>query len=481
MMEKGFVMREGENGFERAIGILEMIYKFPDFISEEEVEAARDFVFPELQNTVIGLLELPADRELEIFFFRLLLGILKEAQRAQEEGKKLVFIPFTFPPEIFYAFDNIFPLCTEIVGGLITNICYGQGERFWDFAMGLGLPDSLCSANTIGTMPLFMGPGIRPDAIACNSVGSCNPNAKIHAFASDYLGIPQFILEKPVDESRRGRELYYDYFKRFIQELEEWSGSELREERLREVMERTYQAVDLYHEYWELKKARPCPVPNIFSMTLLVLRSQCWGRQEAVDVMQRMVDISKERLRRGEYTAPEELARVYITYIYWLFDFAGYFTWMEKEGISILGDILAIHYFPEKDLSSRESMLRALADITFDCPMTRQMGGESISLRWLEDVAYAAQDLGADACIFGGVHACKHTLGTAAFFRREMMKRLGLPTLMIYGDVFDKRHTPMEMFQEEVKTFVEQVVARKRSQSRRRKAPAPGALTTERG
>ncbi|MDI6830721.1 MAG: 2-hydroxyacyl-CoA dehydratase family protein [Actinomycetota bacterium] len=480
-MEKGFVMREGENGFERAMGILEMIYKLPDNLSEEDVEAMKNFVFPELQHTVIGLLELPADRELELFFFRLLLGVFKEAQRAQEEGKKLVFIPFTFPPEIFYAFDNIFPLCTEIVGGLITNICYGQGERFWDFAMGLGLPDSLCSANTIGTMPLFMGPGIRPDAIVYNSAGSCNPNAKIHAFASDYLGIPQFVLEKPVDESARGRELYRGYMKRFIRELEEWSGSEMREERLREVLEKSYQAVRLYHEYWELKKARPCPVPNIFSMTLLVLRSQLWGRQEAVDVLQKMVDISKERLRKGEYTAEEELARIYITYIYWLFDFSGYFTWLEKQGISILGDILAIHFFPEMDFSTKESMLEGLADIAFDYPMTRQMGGESISLRWLDDVAWAAQDLGADACVFGGVHACKHTLGTAAFFRREMMKRLGLPTLMLTGDVFDKRHTPMEIFQEEVKTFVEQVVARKRAQARRKKAGPSGDAAAESG
>ncbi|MEW6555365.1 MAG: 2-hydroxyacyl-CoA dehydratase family protein [Actinomycetota bacterium] len=467
-MDKGFVMREGENGFERAMGILEMIYKLPDSLSEEDVEAAKNFVFPELQQTVIGLLELPADRELELFFFRLLLGVLKEAQNAQAEGKKLVFIPFTFPPEIFYSFDNIFPICTEIVGGLITNICYGQGERFWDYAMGMGLPDSLCSANTIGTMPFFMGPGLKADAIVYNSAGSCNPNAKIHAFASDYLGIPQFLLEKPVDESPRGRELFRQYLKRFIKELEEWSGSEMREERLREVMKKSYQAVELYNEFWELKKARPCPVPNIFSMTLLVLRSQLWGRQEAVDVMQKMVDMSKERLRKGEYTASEELARVYITYIYWLFDFYGYFTWMEKEGITILGDILAIHYFPEMDFSSKESMLEGLADITFDYPMTRQMGGESISMRWLDDIIYAAQDLGADACIFGGVHACKHTLGTAAYFRREMMKRTGLATLMLTGDVFDKRHTPMEMLQEEVKTFVDQVVARKKSQDKKK-------------
>lgn len=478
-MDKGFVMREGENGFERALGILEMIGKLSD-VSDEEVEGAAEFVFPDLRNTLLGVLELEASRELNVFFFSRLMNVFREAQQAQAEGKKLIFIPFTFPPEIFWGFENIFPLCTEIVGGLITNICAGQGERFWDYAMGMGLPDSLCSANTIGLMPIFMGPGIKPDAIVYNSPGSCNPNAKIHSFASDYLGIPQFILEKPVDESPRGRELYFQYLKRFIAELEEWSGGELKEENLREVMQKSYRAVELYHEFWELKKIRPCPVPNIFSMILLVLRSQLWGRDEAVEVMQKMVDISKERMRKGEFEAPEERARIYISYIYWLFDFYNYFTWMEKQGITILGDILAIHYFPEMDFSSRESMLRGLADISFDYPMTRQMGGASISMRWLDDISYAVQDLGADACVFGGVHACKHTLGTVAFFRREMMKRLGVPTMIITGDVFDKRHTPMSIFQQEVDTFVEQVVSKKKTPKRRRR-PAKKAASNPDG
>ena len=472
MMEKGYVMREGENGFERAVSILEMVYKFPDRISDEDVDGAANFVFPELENTVLGLLELEANRGLEVFFFRKVLDIFKEAMRAQAEGKKLIFIPFTFPPEIFWAFDNIFPLCTEIVSGAIVNICAGQGERFWDYAMGLGLPDSLCSGNTIGIMSLLMGPGLKPDAIVYNTPGSCNPNAKIHAFAADYLGIPQFIMEKPVDESARGRELNFQYLKKLVKDLEEWSGAELKEERLREVMERSYRAVELYNEFWELKKARPCPVPNIFSMTLLVLRSQLWGREEAIEVLQRMVDISKERLRKGEYAAPEELARVYISYIYWLFDFYGYFTWMEKKGITILGDILAIHYFPPMDFSSKESMLRGYAEIAFDYPMTRQMGASSISLRWLEDISYAAKDLGADACIFGGVHACKHTLGTVAFVRREMMKRLGMPTLILTGDVFDKRHLPMGMLQEEVEIFVDNVISKRKASRRKKKVGA---------
>jgi hypothetical protein len=102
------------------------------------------------------------------------------------------------------------------------------------------------------------------------------------------------------------------------------------------------------------------------------------------------------------------------------------------------------------------------------------MGASSISVKWLDDIEYAARDLGADACIFGGVHACKHTLGTISYLRRELMKRSGLPTLILMGDVMDKRHLPMDMFQDEVKVFVDQIIGKKKA-SRRRKKAAPAA------
>ena len=464
------LLREGENAFERTVGILDMIYKFPDSLSDDEVEGVADYLHPDIRNTLLGLFEIESARDVEIFFIKKVIDILREAQRAQAEGKKkIVFIPFTFPPELIFAFDNLFPVCTEIIAGLTVNVCAGQGERFWDLAMGIGLPDSLCSANTMTIGSFLIGPGIRPNAIVSNSPGSCNPNAKIHAFAADYLNIPQFILEKPNDDSERGRELYFEYLCRLIKDLEEFAGEELSEQRLREVMERINVLADLYNEYWEIRKAKPCPAHNIFNANLFLLRSLMWGRQEAIDIFQRMIDLSKERLRKGEYTAPEEVARAYITFIPALFDLHGFYPWMEKKGITILGDILGVQFFPPVDLSSKEGMLRGIADIGFDFPMIRQMGGESMSVRWLEDISYVVKELGADCCIYCGHHACKHTAGSLAYVRRELMKQTNIPTLVLTGDSFDKRHLPMSMIQEEIGLFVDKVASKKRKGSRRRK------------
>lgn len=474
-MAQRTLLREGENAFERTVDILDMIYDFPDNFSDDELVGLANYMHPDIRNTVMGLFDIKSARGLEVFYVKRVIDILREARDARAEGrKKLVFIPFTFPPELIFAFDNLFPVCTEVIAGLTVNVCAGQGERFWDFAMGIGLPDSLCSANAMTIGSFLMGPGIRPDAIVSNSPGSCNPNAKMHAFAADYLGVPQFILEKPNDDSERGRELYYEYLCRLIGELEEFAGEELSTQKLRAVMERIEKLALLYNEYWELRKARPCPAHNIFNANLFLLRSLMWGRQEAVDVFQMMIDLSRERLRTGEYTAPEEVARVYITFIPALFDLSGFYPWMEKRGITILGDILGVQFFPPMDLSSRESMIRGISEIGFNFPMIRQMGGESISLKWLEDISYVVKDLGADCCVYCGHHACKHTAGSLAFVRRELMKQTGVPTLVMMGDSFDKRNYPMSMIQKEVVDFVDNVVSSRKVGRRRKRKTVAG-------
>ena len=462
-------IREGENAFERTLDVLDMIYQFPDSLTDDELEGVAEYVNPDIRNTALGLFEIPSARNTEVVFVKKVIDILREAQRAQAEGKKVVFIPFTFPPEIIFAFDNLFPVCTEVVAGLVVNVCAGQGERFWDFAMGMGLPDSLCTANTMTVGSFLMGPGLKPDAIVSNAPGSCNPNAKIHAFAADYLGVPQFILEKPTDDSERGRELYFTYLSNLIKDLEEFAGEELSEQRLREVVLKASRAADLYNEFWDLRKAKPCPAHNIFNANILFLRSQMWGRDEAIDLLGDMIAVSKERLRAGNPTAPEEVARVYISYIFALFNLHGFFPWMEKKGIAILGDILGIHFFPPVDTSSKESMIRWLSEVAFDYPMTRQMGAESISLKWLEDISRAVKDLEADCCVYIGHHACKHTAGSLTFLRRELMKLSNVPTLTLVGDSFDKRHTPMSIIQDEIELFIDKVVSKKRKAPRRKK------------
>ncbi|MDY6796847.1 MAG: 2-hydroxyacyl-CoA dehydratase family protein [Actinomycetota bacterium] len=112
-------------------------------------------------------------------------------------------------------------------------------------------------------------------------------------------------------------------------------------------------------------------------------------------------------------------------------------------------------------------MLRGIFDIAFDYHMTRQMGATSISVKWLDDILWAINELDADAAVYCGPNAYKRASGAHSFIRRELMIRAQIPTLCMDGDAFDKRTAPMSVFQGEMERFIKHTVSRLRSSRRK--------------
>ena len=197
-----------------------------------------------------------------------------------------MLLPFNFPPEIVHAFDNLYPLTSEVLTTLGVAALEGQGERYWNYAMGLGLPDHLCSANTIELGSILTGVDFKPDVIISGASGACDVNAKIHEFVSLYMDVPQIILEKPTDDTKRGRAYFLKNYLRMIKELEAVAGEELKEENLYRVAATANRCTELYYDLWELKNMCParCPGFSPFSWPALDLpcgaekrRSMSWN------------------------------------------------------------------------------------------------------------------------------------------------------------------------------------------------------------
>jgi benzoyl-CoA reductase/2-hydroxyglutaryl-CoA dehydratase subunit BcrC/BadD/HgdB len=390
-----------------------------------------------------------------------------EAREAKEEGRKVILVPFNFPPEILHSFKNTSFLTSEILTTLGVVGLEGQGERYWDYAMGLGIPDFLCSANTIALGSILSGEDFIPDAIIQMAPGSCDANCKIHEFVARYHGIPQFFVEKPTDSGRRGREQYEKYFRAFLSQLQEFLEEELDEEWMREVADKSNRCTELYYELWDLHKHVPCPVPNLFSLFTYATRFTVWGTDEGVEQLEMMIETVKEIMEKGDYPAPER-ARSLWTYLPYYFDFMGFFDWMEKQGIVYLDDILTLCFPSPIDTKDSDSMISGLAEAAWNMPMTRQMGGDAISARWLDDITYAVNELGANCAIYCGHHSCKQTWSVFASVRNEIQKRTGVPTLCLQGDSWMRNMTPTSVLQEEISHFVDSVVDKKRRRTRRK-------------
>ncbi|HEY5531815.1 MAG TPA: 2-hydroxyacyl-CoA dehydratase family protein, partial [Candidatus Anoxymicrobiaceae bacterium] len=298
----------GSGLFDRVQQVFEVVLKVPDEISNEEARGIIDVMPPDIAHTLEGVLD-ERVRRAGIAFLKMVGQWLKNAKEAKASGKKVILVPFNFVPELIHAFDNAVPLTSEILSTLAGNASEGKGHRYWDYAMGLGIPDHLCSASTIELGSMLTGQDLEADGIVSCTAGACDANSKIHEFVANYLGIPQFILEKPVDDTERGIEQYKLNFFRFVGQLEEFVGEEIREERLREVVEYCNRSAELHYQLWELKKNIPCPVPNLFNMFIYGARFTQWGRPESLRTMEVMVEEAKKRFEAGAYPAEKELAR----------------------------------------------------------------------------------------------------------------------------------------------------------------------------
>ncbi len=450
-----------EGLFDRVLSLLELMERLPDDLSDEGVDGMVSMLPGDVADTMNAFFT-GRLRRAGISFLKMVARWMGRAREAKSAGGKVILVPFNFVPELVHAFKGAVPLTSEILSSLGAAGTEGKAHRYWDYAMGLGIPDHLCSSSTIELGSMLTHRDLEADAIISCTAGACDANSKIHEFVANYLGIPQFILEKPVDDSERGKEQYRRNFYSMVAQLEEFVGEEIEEDRLREVIKNCNRAAELHLELWELKKNIPCPVPNLFSFFIYGCRFTMWGRQEAIDCLEVMVEIAKERLSRGDYPAEEELARCGWLYVGYYIDYAGLFNWMEEQGYTYLFDVLDL-FFPEPiSTESKETMLDGICEAARVFPMTRQMGAGSMSLAWIEDAIQASRESKANCGIYCGHHACKQTWSVISIVQTELMERANMPTLCLQGDSWLSGVTPMSILQENIDQFVRNTVLKKR-------------------
>lgn len=448
--------------FDRVYELFGVIDMLPENMSDEEIAGLLSFLPPDAANS-LGAMLIPRVREGSLAFVRMLAVWLDDAKTAKDEGKKAILVPFCFPPELIHAFDNAFPVTSEVLSTLGVVALEGQGERYYDMALGLGLPDHICSSNSIEVGSMLGSNDFQPQAIVSAAVGSCDINSKTHEFVARYHDIPLFTLEKMVDNSERGINHYYRNYRTLVRQLEEFFGEELTEDKVRPVVECHNRCTDLYMELWELHKAVPHPVPALFALYTYGCRFSMWGTPSGEEMMRVMVDVSKQKMKDGDYAADREVARCLLTYTSFYFDLAGMFNWMDERGYAYMGDGLNMLFPQPIDTSTMDTMLDGMAEEARNMPMTRQMGAPSMAMGWSDDVILATKELNADCAIYPGHHACKQTWSAASILREELMKRQGVPLLILQADSWLKRTTPISVIQGQIDEFIKNVVAPKRT------------------
>lgn len=376
-----------------------------------------------------------------------------------DEGKKVVYFYFTHSPEIYFAMDLI-PICAEYQPALAAAIWKDGAEDGIDRIEAEGLPSHLCSTQK-GTMGWLIKNKVpKPDVIV-KPVGICDPSNMAYQWMAEYTGAEFIPIDTPYSLSDNAFEYYLKNFKDMIKRLEQVSGNELDPDRLRKVVERSNKAYEYFLENIELRRAIPCPDPSLSHLLSAGTMLTSMGLPEAISYFKTCRDVAKENVKKGVGVLKEgkKEIRTLWTNVALLFSFT-FYDWIEEElGAIHLFDILDWFFTKSIDTSSKESMIRGLAERSFNWPMHRQ--SMAFAEDWINDYVRLAKEYNADCCIFGGHMACKHSWGLNKLLSDSLKKEVGIPSLQFDMDLADKRFTSIADIKNKMTEFIQTVRKRK--------------------
>lgn len=427
-------------------------------LESPEIKALLDSMEEGQRNRMLAMAKNPDDRKLNRAFHPFMADYYQSLVNAKEEGKKIVFTPFTLVPEIIYAMDMI-PLCADMLS--VSAMALEEGvEPYLDLVVERGLPDTMCAVQKIPIGLLEADMIDKPELLINSALGSCDPNTKAYEYVSEKFNIPAVYLDIPYDIDKRSMDYYTNGLRKMIKAIEEMTGQKLDIDHLKEICELSNKSTELFFEIHELKRNVPNPVPNAFSGHFQGLKLTNPGTPQAVEYLQLALDVVKDRLKRGAHVKPEEKIRCMFMWVGYFFDSTLPFWFEEEKGVSYLNDLFTFHDFvPIIDTSSEEAMFRGLAETMFNLPMVRQLhGGMDMPGSWVNDLLYYGETYKADCMVFSGNLSCKHVWGAYRLASDAVKRELGIPCLRLEGDSWDSRITPMSVIKQNLEDFFETIM-----------------------
>jgi benzoyl-CoA reductase/2-hydroxyglutaryl-CoA dehydratase subunit BcrC/BadD/HgdB len=381
----------------------------------------------------------------------------KIMQEGLKGKRKVVVHPFNFPPEILHAME-VAPVFIEFLSTLASMAPEKYPDNvfhYLDYSYETGLPGTLCAGQLGGAGALLCGDWPKPDLILSGASGFCDVNSKILEYTARTLDIPLLHLDMSAYHDERAVAYYRKSFRDVISRLEEFTGDRLDPQRLRETVEHSNQVIELYNEISGLQSAVPSPIPNLYAFLNVGMKFTVGGRAEAIPVYEAVLNSAKKKVKKGEGALPNEKIRCLMLYTSIYFD-DKFNDWLEEHGVALIMDILS--YFPLTpiDTTSTDTMIDGLAEMALNFPMARQMKGPLDGPGgWAEDMVFLAKKYKADCCIFSGNPACKRAHGSLRLLSDRLKKEVGIPTLNLEADSWDRRVTSMPAIKERILDFLE--------------------------
>ncbi|MFX1356798.1 MAG: 2-hydroxyacyl-CoA dehydratase [Promethearchaeota archaeon] len=367
------------------------------------------------------------------------------------EGLPIIGHHFSFPTEFLYCFDCV-PVCIEATSYLLATLLPNGTEPYYDIITNWGHPFHTCTSQK-GTMGMTLDDLFQFDAIITPSA-PCDNTYSSYPFFKYHKKIPLIVPDLPFLKAEKSYYYHGEQIRIGLEQLGKIIGQEPDYKKLREAINLENQATSYQLEIFELKKAKPCPIENMFNAMAAAATIYMSGRQEKLEFYRDMLDIAKKRYKKKEHHAGEEKIRSIWPYMIIFFDL-GLCEWLDRHlGMSILFDIFNYNFAdPINTTSSLGTMLYGMAKKTMEAPMTKQSA--EFYYPFLEDCVRLAKEYSADCFIFTSHIGCKQFGSVPQLLREALRDEVGIPMLLVDVDVGDARFASEKIIREKIKLFAQ--------------------------
>ncbi|MFX0032812.1 MAG: 2-hydroxyacyl-CoA dehydratase [Candidatus Hodarchaeota archaeon] len=367
------------------------------------------------------------------------------------EGFPIIGHHFSFPTEFLSCFDCV-PICIESTSYLLAALLPNGSEPYYDLITNWGHPFHTCTSQK-GTMGMTLDDLFKFDAVI-TPTAPCDNTYASYPFFRYHKNIPVITPDLPFLKAEKSYFYHGDQIKLGLEQLGKVIGQEPNYNKLQEALEIENQTTKMQLEIFELKKAKPCPVENMFNVMAAAAQIYLSGQMEKLDFYENMLEIAKKRYKNKEHHAGEEKIRSIWPYMIVFFDLA-LCEWLDRHlGMSVLFDIFNYNFAdPINTKSDLETMFYGMARKAMEAPMTKQSA--EFYYPFIEECLKLARDYYADCFIFTSHLGCKQFGSIGQLLRESLRDEIGIPMLLIDLDVGDARFTSEKIIREKIKLFAQ--------------------------
>lgn len=377
---------------------------------------------------------------------------LEELVDKASEGLPIVGHHFAFQAEYLECFDLV-PVCFEGCSYILSALLPDGVEKYYDLIENWGHPFHTCSSQK-AIMGMSLDNLFKFDAII-TPTAPCDNTYASYPFFQFHENVPMILPDLPFKHEEKSYKYYGQQIKKGLIELGEQIGQEPDWDKMRKAIALDNDIQEIQLDIFELKKAVPCPVENLFNAMSAGVSVFMPGTQMKKNFYAEMLEVAQSNYRRKRHHGGgEEKMRSIWPYMLIFFDLS-LCEWLDREvGMSVLFDIFNYNFMDPVDTEGDlDTLFTGMGKKGMDFPMMRQ--STDFYYSFLDDCVRLAKEYKADCFVFTAHIGCKQFGSVGQLLREALRDEVGIPLLIVDLDVGDKRMTSLKILKDKLNMFAQ--------------------------